>query len=100
VFIRDSGLSVVPIRTARVHQQPRIRRALGAQQVEAGRVAVEDLVTELAQEVDLLGIVVEHGGADAVGEEPADDYLPEASADSTPARRAAPEPAPGSRASG
>jgi hypothetical protein len=45
-----------------------------AHQVEPGRVAVVNAPAELAQRLDRLGIVVEHGRRDAVGEQhPADD---------------------------
>ena len=50
----------------------------GAQQVEARRVAVEHLEAELAQELDLVGVVVEHDGAHAAGEQQPADDLPEA----------------------
>ena len=61
-----------------IDEQARVRRPGGAQQVEARRVAVEHLVAELAQEVDLLGVVIEHDGAHAVGEQQAGHDLPEA----------------------
>ena len=45
----------------------RLRRARGLQQVVARGVAVIDLVAELAQRIDLLGVMIEHHGADAAG---------------------------------
>ena len=48
------------------HDQPRLAGAGGAQQVEARGVAVEDLDAEPAQQVDVVGVEVEHGRADAV----------------------------------
>ena len=61
-----------------IDQQARLARARRAQQVEARRIAVEHLVAELAQQIDLLGIVIEHDGAHAVGEQQAGHDLAEA----------------------
>ena len=44
-----------------------LRGTRGLEQVVAGGVAVIDLVAELAQRLDLLGVMVEHHGADAAG---------------------------------
>ena len=61
-----------------IHQQARVLRPRRAQQIEARRVAVEHLVAELAQQIDLLGVVIEHDGAHAVGEQQPGDDLAEA----------------------
>jgi hypothetical protein len=72
---RDAVLDAID----RVDEQSRLADAGGTQQVEARRVAVEHLVAELAQRLDLVGIVVEHHRPDVVGEQQAPDDLPEAS---------------------
>ncbi len=61
-----------------VHQQPGVARAGGFQQVEPSGVAVEHAIPELAQRIDLVGIVVQHHRADAAREQQTAHDLPEA----------------------
>src|SRR5260221_570598 len=62
---RDARVHVVD----GVHQQPRLARSGGLEEVQARRVAVKDLVAELAQRIDLVRVVVEHHRANVVGEQ-------------------------------
>jgi len=55
----DAGVDVVH----RDDQQAGLRRARRAEQIQTGRVSVEDLEVELSQQLDLVGVVVEDGGA-------------------------------------
>ena len=61
-----------------IDQQPGLAGAGRVQQIEPRGVAVEDPEAELAQQLDLVGVVVEHGGAHPAGEQQAADDLPEA----------------------
>ena len=58
------------------HHHARLVGAGGAQQVQPRRVAVEHRPAEAAHGLDLLGVVLEHGGREAVGVEQAADDLP------------------------
>ncbi|MNT36051.1 hypothetical protein D3C72_1721090 [compost metagenome] len=48
------------------HQQLGLVGAGGVQQIEPAGIAIEDLIAVLAQHLDLAGILLEYGGADAV----------------------------------
>ena len=56
------------------HQHPSLAGAGGAQQVQPRRIAVEHLPAEAAHRFHLVGVVLQHRGAQAVGiEQPSDD---------------------------
>ena len=62
-------------------EKPRFLRAGAAQQIRAGRVAEEGFHPEAAQRFDPVGIVIEHGDAEAIGaQQPADDVAEAAEA--------------------